>query len=274
MTSNTDSFARIAAAAQLVGTQIEAADRFQPGQDGNLATMTSGQITGRPDVTCKGTGNVLWRSHGGVVASSRIRISGNNNIIYLGGQSRLRKSELRLRGNGCLIFFGALSTTGEVICMVRGGRSIIIGEDCMFSTGVEIETSDHHGIYDAASGARMNHEADVLIGNHVWIGRGVAVCKGASIGPNTVIGQRSVVTGKVDPGCIYAGTPARKLREGIEWSRAAARSLDATKTNAVIREMEKRRLDYQKHLADQSANPNEISVTKPVTCDHDPPSNP
>lgn len=243
-----NAYRRISDAAALIGSQIEAENCFAPTGKSPLVHMRSGQIAGDFNEACKGKGNTVWRSHGSEVVRSRLEIVGNDNVVYLGGHSRLRGSDIRLTGDGCLFFFGALSTTGTLLCIARAGASVVIGEDCMFSTGVEIETSDHHGIYDAASGVRLNNDADVLIGNHVWVGRGTAITKGATVGSNTVLGQRSIVTGKLEEGCVYAGIPARKLREGIQWSRASAATLEEAARSSVIRDIAARHQDYRKHL--------------------------
>ncbi len=241
-------YCRVSQAAALVGSQIEAKNCFAPTGKSPLVHMSSGQIAGDFNEVCQGKGNTIWRSHGSEVLRSRIEIVGDDNVVYLGGHSRLRGSDIRLSGNGCLFFFGALSTTGTLLCIAKAGASIVIGADCMFSTGIEIETSDHHGIYDATSGLRLNNEADVLIGNHVWVGRGTAITKGATVGSNTVVGQRSIVTGRLEEGCVYAGIPARKLREGIQWSRASAATLEDAQRSSVIRDVAERHRDYRQHL--------------------------
>jgi putative colanic acid biosynthesis acetyltransferase WcaF len=58
-----------------------------------------------------------------------------------------------------------------------------------------------------------------LIRSTITIGRGVWVCSDAFIGPdvsigdNTVVGARSVVTKDVEPGVVVAGNPARVVKQ-------------------------------------------------------------
>lgn len=103
---------------------------------------------------------------------------------------------------------------------------IILGDDCMLSTNVFVRASDSHSIYAADTRQRINRAAPVLIHRHVWISRAVSINKGVVIGEDTVVGQGSIVSGRLDPGSVYAGVPARKLRDGVFWDRGLASALD------------------------------------------------
>ncbi|EPF9308309.1 sugar O-acetyltransferase [Vibrio vulnificus] len=54
--------------------------------------------------------------------------------------------------------------------------------------------------------------APVVIGNNVWLGGGVIVCPGVTIGDNSVIGAGSVVTKNVPANVVAAGNPCRVIR--------------------------------------------------------------
>jgi maltose O-acetyltransferase len=47
----------------------------------------------------------------------------------------------------------------------------------------------------------------------VWLGGGVIVCPGVTIGDNSVIGAGSVVIRDIPGNVVAAGNPARVLRE-------------------------------------------------------------
>ena len=53
----------------------------------------------------------------------------------------------------------------------------------------------------------------MTIANDVWIGHGVVVLPGVSIGNGAVVGASAVVTRDVAPYEIVAGVPAKKLRD-------------------------------------------------------------
>ncbi len=57
---------------------------------------------------------------------------------------------------------------------------------------------------------------DTTIGNDVWIGQGCKIKAGVTIGDGAVIGMGSIVTHDVEPYAIYAGNPARKIRDRFD----------------------------------------------------------
>ena len=70
---------------------------------------------------------------------------------------------------------------------------IYIGNDCLFGPNTVIATAGHP--IDPELRARVTqYNAEVHIGNNVWLGAGVIVMPGVTIGDNTVIGAGSIVT--------------------------------------------------------------------------------
>lgn len=55
--------------------------------------------------------------------------------------------------------------------------------------------------------------APVIIENNVWIGAGVKILKGVTIGENTVVAAGSVVTKNIPPNVICAGVPAVVVKQ-------------------------------------------------------------
>ena len=53
----------------------------------------------------------------------------------------------------------------------------------------------------------------VHIGKNCWLGAGVIVLPGVTIGDNTVIGAGSVVTKDIPSNVVAVGNPCRVLRE-------------------------------------------------------------
>jgi acetyltransferase-like isoleucine patch superfamily enzyme len=103
---------------------------------------------------------------------------------------------------------------------------ILVGDDCMFSTGVFARTNDGHAIYDKSSRKRINHGRPIIIHNHVWVGRSVSLGKGAVVGRDAIIGQGAYVGGTLAGSGVYVGQPAKMVRENTTWDRTQAETLD------------------------------------------------
>jgi maltose O-acetyltransferase len=88
---------------------------------------------------------------------------------------------------------------------------ITIGKDCFIGPNVQL-LSVSHDIDPTKRLAKHNFADDIVIANNVWLGAGVIVLAGVTIGENSVIGAGSVVTKNVEHDSFYAGNPAKKLR--------------------------------------------------------------
>ncbi len=102
---------------------------------------------------------------------------------------------------------------------VLADSDLTIGEDCMFSHGIVLQTSDQHGIIDIATRQIINEKRGITLGDHVWLGKNAALCPGVTIGDGAIVGMGSVVTKDVAPWTLVAGNPARELKTGVTWSR-------------------------------------------------------
>lgn len=100
--------------------------------------------------------------------------------------------------------------------MHEPGVSIEIGDDCLFAIS-SVWTSDVHSVIDLSTSMRINFAKSIRIGNHVWIAEEAMIMKGVSIGDNSIIGAKSVVTRDVPPNSCAAGNPARIVRQGVTW---------------------------------------------------------
>lgn len=111
------------------------------------------------------------------------------------------------------------SVGGSLNIECSEGTTLTIGEDCMLSHQIRIFTTDMHSIIDN-DGNRINKAKDVTIGNHVWIGMRAFILKGSQIPDGTILGASAVYSGRNEENnCIYAGNPAKKIKENVGWSR-------------------------------------------------------
>ena len=141
-------------------------------------------------------------------------------IIIGGGMKRICSLAINLWSDDCAVFWGQKATSNSAKIIVDGeaGR-VTIGDDCMFSGGVMIRTSDRHAIISMDTEEMINLPANVVLEPRVWLGTGVTVLKGVRIGFGTVVGTQSIVTRDVGRFSVAAGQPARVLQTGVGWSR-------------------------------------------------------
>ncbi|MFC1828732.1 acyltransferase [Thermodesulfobacteriota bacterium] len=112
-----------------------------------------------------------------------------------------KKGKGRIKiGDYCLILPGV---------RVSSAFEIVIGNNCMIASNTYITDCDWHDIYDRIS---IGKSAPVTIADNVWIGDSVIICKGVSIGKNSVVGAGAVVVDAVPPDVVAAGNPARIVK--------------------------------------------------------------
>ena len=95
---------------------------------------------------------------------------------------------------------------------------IYIGDYTMLGPNVVLATAGHP-IDPELRQKGLQYNLPVRIGRNCWLGAGVIVMPGVTIGDNTVIGAGSVVTKDVPSGVVAVGNPCRVLREIGEHDR-------------------------------------------------------
>lgn len=93
-----------------------------------------------------------------------------------------------------------------------GGGGIVIGRNCNIAMDVKFITSTHEiGGPDRRAG-RPSGEP-IRVGDGVWLGVAAILLPGVAVGSGAIVAAGAVVTHDVEPNSIYAGVPARKVRD-------------------------------------------------------------
>lgn len=104
------------------------------------------------------------------------------------------------------------------ICSMKNVR---VGHNVLMASHIYI-SDNSHGNYKGTENDtspeiepinRKNFISPVSIEDNVWIGEGVVVLPGVSIGRGSIIGANSVVTRNVVPYTIVVGSPARPIKK-------------------------------------------------------------
>lgn len=118
--------------------------------------------------------------------------------------------------NGAQLFIGDFvgMSAVTITCMDK----ITIGNNVMLGVGVHIYDTDFHAL-DAELRKHPDTDSEnkktkpIVIGDNVFLGAHVIVLKGVTIGANSIVGASSVVLHNIPENQIWAGNPAKKIKE-------------------------------------------------------------
>lgn len=161
--------------------------------------------------------NQLMIGKGCRLSNCRIEFFGDHNQVFIDHDCNGRAIDIWI-ADGSRIEIGNHSHfVGDIHIASIEGKTVHIGERCLFSSEVVLRTSDSHSIMDMED-HRINPAADVWLDDHVWVGQQVIILKGAKIGKDSIVGTRALVTGKEFPSnVVLAGSPAKVIKEDVQW---------------------------------------------------------
>lgn len=95
---------------------------------------------------------------------------------------------------------------------------IYVGSHTMFGPHVILATAGHP-IIPSLRKYGIQHNQPIRIGENCWLGAGVIVMPGITIGDHSVIGAGSIVTKDIPANVVAVGNPCRVMREINEKDR-------------------------------------------------------
>jgi coenzyme F420-reducing hydrogenase beta subunit/acetyltransferase-like isoleucine patch superfamily enzyme len=153
--------------------------------------------------------------------NTNIFLSGKKNEIVLHNLKNVTKLDVACVEGG-KVHLGGPEKINKAVIMASHGSSVSVGNDCLISRDVIIYSSAAHAVYNL-DGTHRGLK-NITIGNKVWLGQGVRVLAGASVGDNSVIGSYSVLAGKISNNCAAAGNPCRVTTKDIFWTTSGSGS--------------------------------------------------
>lgn len=97
-------------------------------------------------------------------------------------------------------------------CIMLDGNNITIGNNVLLAPRVGLYTANH-AIDPEERIAGGCYARPITIEDNVWIGAGVHIMGGVTVGKNSIIGAGSVVTKDIPTNVIAAGIPCKIIRE-------------------------------------------------------------
>lgn len=116
---------------------------------------------------------------------------------------------VRITGSNLALGAGTF-VNHECYLDVAGGR-IEIGRDCHLAPQVMVLAATH----DLSSGgaSRESSYETTTIGDRVWLGARATVLPGVTVGDGCVVAAGAVVASDCEPDGLYAGVPARRVKD-------------------------------------------------------------
>ncbi len=109
------------------------------------------------------------------------------------------------------ISLGARARIGSRTTLWAGPETgrIVVGDDALFGPDVLVTAAGYRFNDGGPVTEQLMDEADIVIGDDVWVGAKAVLLPGARLGDGVVVAAGAVVRGEVAPFAVVAGVPAR-----------------------------------------------------------------
>jgi maltose O-acetyltransferase len=166
--------------------------------------------------TAKRLPRILWDFYVNVIGASKLTPEILRYFVYK--SAGIRTQSYRVLPNSFFTYFKGKK--------IKIGKDTFINYGCFFDNSAAIEIGDNCSIAFETMFCTSTHEIGnikqragtakgypIKIGNGCWIGARVTVLPGVTIGEGSVIAAGSVVTKDCEPYGLYAGVPAKRIKD-------------------------------------------------------------
>ena len=159
----------------------------------------------------------LWHA-GGIEVGDKVKLARGVSLRNNGPKSRICLGNcvklevgviIKIHFNGD-IDIGNHTYIGPYTCL--SGNTIKIGNDCRIASHVGIYANNHNFANSKRTirGQGSSYKG-IVIEDDCWLGSGVKVIDGVTVGQGSVIGAGAVVTKNIPPYSIAVGVPAKVI---------------------------------------------------------------
>lgn len=137
-----------------------------------------------------------------------IRCNGKKSKIKIEASAKLDRGVDIKTHRGGMIQIGANAYIGPYTCL--SGDSIKIGKNCLIASHSSIYANNHIFADPSRPIKKQGHTYQgIVIEDDCWLGSGVRIVDGVTIGRGSVVGAGAVVTKNIPPYSVAVGVPAK-----------------------------------------------------------------
>lgn len=145
--------------------------------------------------------------------------------LKINGKIIVRGNRVHSFGAGCSIDVGKgaildignnFICTGDSYITVR--KSIVIGNNNLWSYNEVIMDSDQHYIYDE-HGNHINRPNPICFGDNIWMGCNCLILKGSKIPSNTIVAAGSIITKVLSEENTIVTSHGKIIKQRVSWNQ-------------------------------------------------------
>lgn len=146
---------------------------------------------------------------------NKIRMKRKLKLIHHGKNASVAPDVTVHYGNNIWLGDNSYINPGAVVIAGKGSK-IQIGNDCMISYNAHLRTSAHNYLKkNILIREQGMTEKDIVIEDDCWVGFGAQIMAGVTMKHGSVLAAGGVLTHDTEPYGVYAGVPAKKIKERI-----------------------------------------------------------
>lgn len=156
--------------------------------------------------------HVVFGNH--VILNHKFRFKGTGKLIiddHVNMYAHEEKNAFYTYTPEAVIFIGKNTRLNGVAIHCR--KSVSIGQDCLIGSAILIDNDFHSVHFETRNDPSEVQSRPITIKDRVWLAGQCAILKGVTIGEESVVGFRAVVTKDVPSKKIVAGNPAQIVKD-------------------------------------------------------------